>query len=390
MNSNKVIKRSLDIDLPAGQSAFLWGARKTGKTTLLKRHFPDSTYYDLLETDLLMHFTKAPHTLREEIVALLDAGELRQPVIIDEVQKVPKLLDEIHALIEGNGISFILCGSSARKLKRAGTNLLGGRAWSFTLLPFTSRELGGRFDLLHALNRGLIPSHYLGPRPERSLKAYVNDYLKEEIHDEGLTRNLPAFARFLDVAALCNGEMINYTNVGRDCGVDSKTVAEYYHILSDTLLGFFIEPFRKQKRRQIITSTSKFYLFDVGVVGSINRRTLNAEKGHEFGKAFEHLMLMEIRAQRTYSEQDTRVSYWRTKTGEEVDFILDNGRIAIEIKSTERVDRRDLKGLRAFVEEHSPERAIVVCREKRRRKLGDGTEIIPWRTFLSDLWDDKL
>lgn len=390
MYSEKVIKRILDVGLPRGQSAFLWGARKTGKTTLLKQKFPKSTYYDLLETDLLLRLTKEPYRLREEINALIQEKKLKTPVIIDEVQKAPALLDEVHALIERKKISFILCGSSARKLKKAGTNLLGGRAWGLKLFPLTSLELGNNFDLLTALNRGLLPSHYLTKNFHRSLKAYTNDYLKEEIRDEGLTRNLPAFSRFLEVASLCNGEMINYSNIARDCGVDSKTVAEYYQILNDTMLGTFIEPFKKKKKRDIITSTPKFYLLDTGVVGQMNQRIIQTTKGAEFGRAFEHFILMELLAHRSYRELDYPIEYWRTKTKEEVDFIIDKGRIALEVKGTGRVDLRDLKGLKIFMEEHRPQKAIVVCCEKRLRRTDDNIDIMPWNLFLKKLWSNEL
>ena len=207
MNSVLVnISRRLKIELPKGQSAFLWGPRKTGKTTYLDHHFPESTRFDLLETDTFFRFTKEPYLLRQEIQSLRDNHRLRQPVIIDEVQKIPPLLDEIHWMIEKWKISFILCGSSARKLKRSHANLLGGRAWRFELFPLTTDELGKNFDLLQAMNRGLLPSHYLDPNCQRTIKAYIHDYLKEEIKEEGLTRNLPAFARFLDAVPFSCGE----------------------------------------------------------------------------------------------------------------------------------------------------------------------------------------
>ena len=288
------IDRMLKIELPKGQSTFLWGPRKTGKTTYLKAAFPDSLTYDLLLTDLFIEFTKRPFLLREQLLAA-DPKKLKEPIIIDEVQKVPQLLDEIHWLIENRGLRFILCGSSARKLKRGKVNLLGGRAWRYEMHPLVSAELDD-LDLLRALNRGMIPAHYLQEEYNRSLQAYVRDYLKEEVFDEGLTRNIPAFSRFFDAMGFTHGELTNYTNVARECGVDAKTVKEYYQILVDTLLGTMIEPYKRRKERQVITKAGKFYLFDVGVAGAITQRHVPQERGEQFGKAFEHFILMEILA----------------------------------------------------------------------------------------------
>ena len=215
----------MKIKLPKGQSAFLWGARKTGKSFYLKHHFPRSIYYDLLETDLYFRLLKDPHLFREEILAL-DKKALSQPIIVDEIQKIPILLNEVHWLIENSSAYFILCGSSARKLKSEGVNLLGGRAWRYEFFPLAYPEIKD-FDLLHALNFGLIPSHYHARNWSKTVKSYVNDYLKEEIKAEGLVRNLTAFAQFLDIAAFSNGETLNYANIARDCAVDAKTIKEY-------------------------------------------------------------------------------------------------------------------------------------------------------------------
>ena len=380
------IERGLRLQLPRGQSAFLWGPRKTGKTTLLKQQFPGSIYYDLLETDTFLKLSKEPFRLREE----LSTQKITGPVIIDEIQKIPALLDEIHGLIENRKIGFVLCGSSARKLKQTHANLLGGRAWRFELFPLTTKELGPQFDLLTALNRGLLPSHYLDSHFSRSLKAYIYDYLKEEIQYEGLVRSLPAFSRFLDAVSFSIGELVNYANIARDCAVDAKTVAQYYQILVDTLVGVFVEPFRKQKKRQIISATSKFYLFDVGVASHLMQRHLQILKGAEFGKAFEHFILMELLAYRSYSEKGNRFSFWRTKEGLEVDFVVDDGKIAIEIKGSEHIDKSDLKGLTAFSEEHKTKRKIVICQERHPRKTEVGIEITPWKHFLGELWNGDI
>ncbi|MXZ37789.1 MAG: ATP-binding protein [Holophagales bacterium] len=384
-----VYTRELRIQLPRGQSAFLWGARKTGKSTLIQRQFPESICFDLLDTRLMLEFTRAPWTLGERIAAA--AGARRElPILIDEVQKAPALLDEVHRLIEAERLSFVLCGSSARKLKRGSANLLGGRAWRFALHPLTWCEIPG-FDLLAALNRGLVPEHYDSAHHRRALAGYVDDYLKEEVFDEGLTRNAPAFSRFFEALAFCNGEMLNYSNVARDCGVSSKTVKEYFQILVDTLLGVLVEPFSRRPSRSVIVAAPKFYLFDVGVANHIAGRRIERASGPDFGRALEHFVLMELLAYRSYRERDFPIRFWRTRSGRECDFVLGrDGSTAIEVKGGSRVRRADLKGLRAFVEEHRPRTAIVVCNEDAVKRTADGIWIVPWERFLERLWGDDV
>jgi predicted AAA+ superfamily ATPase len=381
------IERILNLELPEKHSAFLWGARKTGKTTYLKSRFPDSIIYDFLETDLFMDFSKKPSLLREQLLAQ-DIRRLSHPVIMDEVQKIPQIMDEVHWLIENKGFRFILCGSSARKLKRGGANLLGGRAWRYEMFPLVTPELKN-WDLVTILNRGLIPSHYLEDNYTRSLRAYTQDYLKEEIFAEGIIRNVPAFSRFYDAMGYSHGELVNYSNIARDCGVDSKTVREYYQILVDTLMGKMIEPFKKRQNRQVISKSPKFYLFDVGVAGAITKRHIAEEKGQLFGKAFEHFILMEILAYNSYQKVDFDINFWRTKSGLEVDFILGNGEVAIEIKGTNRVEKKDIYPLSVFSAEFQPKKSIVICNERAER-IHDQIRIIPYRKFLSDLWEGKV
>jgi predicted AAA+ superfamily ATPase len=393
----EAFQRRLSIGLPERQSAFLWGARKTGKSTFLRHVFPGSLSFDFLRTDLLIAFTTRPALLREQLLARSPA-ELALPVILDEVQKVPALLDEVHGLIEGHGLRFVLCGSSARKLKRGRANLLGGRAWRYEMLPLVSAEFPGAadgeegkegMDLLRALNNGLIPSHYLSVNPRKSLEAYVRDYLKEEVFDEGLTRNVPAFSRFFEALGYCHGELINHANIARDCGVDAKTVKEYFQILCDTLLGRLVLPYKMRQERQVISKAPKFYLFDVGVAGAVSRRRIVEPRGDLFGRAFEHLVLMELVAHASYSELAYDIHFWRTKAGAEVDFILGDGEVAIEVKGTSRVDDRDLRGLRLFGETHRPRLAIVVCNETADRVV-DGIRIVPWRQFFRELWAGEI
>ena len=381
------ISRILRISLPKGKSAFLWGPRKTGKTTFLKEAFPNSLLYDMLQTDLFLDFIKRPYLLREQILSSTPR-QLKEPIIIDEVQKIPQMLDEVHWLIENKGLRFLLCGSSARKLKRGKANLLGGRAWRYEMHPLVSREVEN-LDLLKALNRGLIPAHYLEEEYRKSLRAYVRDYLKEEVFDEGLTRNIPAFSRFFEALGYSHGELTNYANIARECGVDSKTVKEYYQILVDTLLGTMIEPYKKRQERQVITKAGKFYLFDVGVAGILTGRHIPDQRGEQFGRALEHFILMEILAHRSYSELDYEVNFWRTKSGLEVDFILGRGEVAVEVKGSGRIDKTDLYPLKSFIQEYHPKRAYLVCNERQKR-VHEGIQIVPWRDFLSMLWGGEI
>lgn len=381
--------RILNIDLPRGHSAFLWGPRKTGKSTLLRRRFPHSARFDLLDTRLMLEFTRAPWILSERIRALDEATRARI-IIIDEVQKVPSLLDEVHRLIEDDGLSFVLCGSSARKLKRGRANLLGGRAWRFGIHPLAWPEIPG-FELLRALRRGLIPQHYDTPNPRRLLAGYVDDYLKEEVFDEGLTRNTAAFSRFFDALSFSHGELLNYSNIARDCGVDSKTVREYFQILVDTLLGVFVEPFRRRRSRAVIVRAPKFYLFDVGVAGHLTGRRVESASGPGFGRALEHFVLMELLAYRTYREQEYPIRFWRTKSGLECDFVLGReGAVAIEVKGGANPGPRDLRPIRAYIDEHRPRRAVVVCNAAAPRRTADGIWILPWERFLDRLWTDTI
>lgn len=378
--------RCLKLELPEGQSAFLWGPRKVGKSTFLTRSFPDSITFDLLDTDLFLELTRRPGLLRERLLAE-DSARLASPVILDEVQKVPALLDEVHWLIENRGLRFVLCGSSARKLRRGRANLLGGRAWRFEMCPLVSAELGRveDLDLLRILDRGTIPDHYQQTEYTRSLDAYVRDYLKEEVFEEGLTRKVAAFSRFFDAIRFSHGELTNYANIARDCGVNNKTVKAYYEILVDTLLGRMVEPYTRRMSRDLITKAPKFYLFDVGVAGTLMRRGPVSPGTDAFGRAFEHFAFTELVAHAAYSELRYDIRFWRTKSGQEVDFILGDGEVAIEVKGTRHVDGRALRALRSFGAEYKPHRAIVVSDEAAERVVGD-IRIMPWRVFLQKLW----
>lgn len=381
-------QRLFTLSLPRGQSAFLWGPRKTGKSTYLQERFPSSVMYDLLKSDVYLDLLKSPHHLREEILALPPSA-LDMPIIIDEVQKIPLLLDEVHWLIENTPAYFILCGSSARKLKRGATNLLGGRAWRFDFFPLVTREIP-EFDLLRALNHGLIPSHYDMAQPQRSLRSYVETYLKEEIASESLVRQLPEFAHFLESVAFSLGEMVNFSNIGRDCGVSPKTVKAYYQILIDTLMGYFIYPFYHKQTRDLITASPKFYLFDIGVSHFLSKTTISQLRGKAAGKAFEQFIAVELMAHRAFSEKHYAIHYWRTKQGAEVDFILNEGDVAIEVKITHTIQQRDLRGLKAFSQYHAARAYYLVCCIPRARviSLTDKVNVtlLPWQNFLERLW----
>ncbi len=381
------LRRILRIDLAGHNAAFLWGPRKVGKTTLLRQQFPDAQRYDLLDSELRTRLLLRPSLLREEVAATRP-----KLVVIDEVQKVPALLDEVHALLESTRTKFILCGSSARKLRRGAANLLGGRAWRFELFPLTTQEIGRAAEgdvLVRILNHGLVPQHWLAPRPERSLRGYALDYLAEEIQAEALTRNVPAFGRFLDAVAATHGQLLNYANVARDCGVSAKTVREYYQILDDTLLGHRLPPWRKSRGRRLI-ETEKYYLFDVGLVRALSGMRRIEAGSEEFGRAFEHLLIEEVRAYLSYREKDLPMHFWRTSTGYEVDLVLGALELAVEFKARAGVDGRDARGLRALREDQRVRRALIVSLDGRRRQLDDGIEIWPWAQFCQALWADEL
>jgi predicted AAA+ superfamily ATPase len=309
-----------------------------------------------------------------------------QRVVIDEVQKVPSLLDEVHWLIENRQASFLLSGSSARKLRRGHANLLAGRAWRFELGPLSFVETEG-FQLERVMQTGLLPPHYLSDRPEEDLRAYVADYLKEEIAAEAATKNLPAFADFLRVAALTNAELLNYVNVAQETGVSAKVARSYFEILEDTLLGFRLAPWTKSRKRRTVR-TEKFYLFDVGVANYLARRR-PVVGGSDFGKSFEHYILLEVMNYRRYRDPDLPVFFWRTSTGHEVDIILGEMDLAIEVKARPRVHDGDLRSLAALAEENRVRRRVVVGLEREPR-VQHGIEILPWRAFLEALFAGEL
>ncbi|MBI5554299.1 MAG: ATP-binding protein [Elusimicrobia bacterium] len=377
----KIRKRLFELNLPPQKSAFLWGPRKVGKTYWITHTLKNATVIDLLKTDTLAEYISRPALLRERY------QNYNGFIVIDEVQKAPQLLDEVHWLIENKGLSFLLTGSSARKLRRGHANLLGGRAWRKTMAPLSYMEVTD-FDLEKVMVSGLLPPHYLSINPIEELRAYVADYLKEEIITEALTQNIPAFSEFLRVAAITSSELINYVNIARETGVSHKVIRTYFDILEDTYLGFRLPPWKKSKNRRMIT-TEKFYLFDVGVASYLSRRQ-PLIGSPEFGKAFEHYILMELKAYQTYRNPDLPITFWRTSTGREVDFILGEKELAIEIKSSARVHEGDIRSLQALMEDGPIKRRCLVCLEKQPRTLTNNIQILPWQMFIEQLWDNEL
>lgn len=309
-------------------------------------------------------------------------------MIVDEIQKLPELLDEVHLMIEQRkDLRFILTGSSARKLKRGGANLLAGRALTCRLHPLVSAEL----DFTHVekrLSRGGLPAVFDSPIPWEDLHAYAGTYLQEEIQAEGLTRQISSFSRFLEIAAVGNGQLLNYTAIASDVGLTARTIQGYYQILEDTLVGHLLEPYRKSRKRKAVSS-AKFFFFDVGVANVLSGRTRLSPRTPEYGGAFEHLVFLELRAYLDYSRVRLPLTFWRTHTQVEVDFVVGD-HLAVEVKAKEQVGPRDLKGLRLFAEELPGLRRVVVCQERERRVTDDGIEILPLELFLQELWSGRL
>jgi uncharacterized protein len=377
-----MIERLLTLPEAGSETFFLWGPRQTGKSTLLRASYPDAYWVDLLKADEFRRYVTHPERLREE---LEQQPEVRF-VVIDEIQKVPGLLDEIHWLHENRSIRFALCGSSARKVRRGQANLLGGRALRYEMFGLTAMELGPKWDLIKAVNHGLLPPIYLTKSPERRLRSYVSDYLKEEVAAEGLVRNLPVFSDFLNIAALSDAELVNYSTVARECGVSSQTIRGYFDILVDTRLGRWLPAYRRRPKRRLVASP-KFYFADVGVVNYLAKRRSLEPGSPLFGKAFENWCYHELAASFEYTGRNVELFHWRQTNGTEVDFVTDSMDLAVEAKATSSVTSDHLKGLRVLGRDH-PEvgRRVLVCLEKRPRRTDDGIEILPVSDFVKLLW----
>lgn len=370
------LPRALDLGaLLAKKSHFLLGPRLTGKTTLLRRTLPGARVYDLLDSAVYLTLSRNPGRIAEELTADVDI------IAIDEIQRLPDLLNEVHRLIEERGVRFLLTGSSARKLRRGGVNLLGGRARTKYLHPLTRAELGTHFELSRAVQRGTLPSIYFSDDPAADLAAYAGTYLQQEVVAEGATRNVPAFGRFLRVAALCNGTIVNFTKIANDAQVPRTTVYQYFDILKDTLILHEVPAWRKSVKRKPLAS-SKYYFFDVGVVGALQGRAMRAGTP-EFGAGLETYIMHELATYAEYRSGD-ELRYWRSTSGYEVDFVIGD-HTAVEVKATRTVSARDLKPLRALAEEGKLKRYLCVSLEPRRRTV-DHVTVLPCLEFLDALW----
>lgn len=363
------------------RSLFLLGPRQTGKSTVVRQQLAGARQINLLESDTYLALHRAPQRLREWCS---ERGEL---IVIDEIQKLPQLLDEVQLLIEERKQRFVLTGSSARKLRSGGVNLLGGRARELRFHPLSVHELGERFELERALHHGLLPAIYLGDEPDQDLAAYVGVYLREEIANEALTRNVPAFARFLEVAALCSGEQINYAKIAADAQVARTTAQEYFQILRDTLIGWDLPVWQKTVKRKAV-ATAKFQFFDWGVVRQLRGLGRVKSPSPEFGHAFEAWIGHELKTWCDYRGQGAELCFWRSRTGFEVDYVV-GGAVAVEVKASANITSRHLAGIAALKEEALLARYVVVCQEARRRTV-DGIELLPWREFADELWSNRL
>ena len=367
------------------KSLFLFGPRQTGKSSFIKNQILSeeiALFWNLLDGRLRMRIFADPGILRQEV----ELKNLHDCIIvIDEIQKCPELLDEIHFLIEERNIRFLLTGSSARKLKNTGVNLLGGRATQRRFHPFNFAEIGfhENYNLPFIFEHGLLPSMFLSENLDEDLAAYIDTYLTEEIAAEGAARNIPAFARFLTVASLTNSQILNYTNIANDSNLPVQTVRQWYDVLTDTLLGYQVPPFTKTVKRKAI-STAKFYFFDIAIARSLRGISAPEEGSSEFGEYFEQLVCMELKTWIDYTRPRSKLTFWRSTSNIEVDFCVDE-ELAIEVKSSMSITDKHLKGLRALREENIFKRYIVVCQEEHPR-LVDGIEILPWKYFFRELW----
>lgn len=375
--------RIFDIEGRLDEGMFLFGGRQTGKSTLLRKRFPEAVYVDLLDPDTRKRFRRRAMEFYE-MLARFPSGTL---VVVDEIQKLPELLDIVHKLMVEKNLRFILSGSSARKIRRAGVNQLGGRANEEHLYPLVYAEIPD-YDFDRALQNGMIPRHYDVKDARVRLKNYVNLYLKEEIEEEALVRDIDTFERFLEVAAVTNTEILNYDNIASDCGVSVNTVKAYFKILYDTLLGFEVKPYRKVIKRRLL-QTSKFYFFDVGIPNYLLHRFHLMPETPEYGHAFESLVMQELRAYLGYTGSEEELTYWHTYAKDEVDAVIGDARVAIEIKSTDHIEAKHKRGLQKFTEEHPDARQIIVSRDHITRRSGD-VDLYYVTDFFKALWAGEI
>lgn len=368
----------------AHRSVFLLGPRQTGKTTLLHQLFPDSPHFNLLRGEVFWRLSREPGRLRHELAAL---PRLAAPVVIDEIQKLPSLLDEVHDLIESRGLRFVLAASSPVKLRRGGVNLLGGRARSRSLFPLVSAELPN-WDLERAVNFGGLPPIWSSPEPREDLKAYCGSYVRLEVQAESLVRRIEPFSRFLTTAAASYAQPIVFERIASDAQVPARTVREYFRVLEETLLGRLLPPFAPRRPKRKPASRGKLFFFDAGVANTLASMGRIVPGSPPFGAAVEQLLYCELTARLAYSRDDRPLTWWRTADGSEVDFVVGD-EVAIEVKATGSVARRDLIGLRRLHDETPLRRRILACREPAARMV-EGILLLPVPDFLDRLWSGEL
>lgn len=362
-----MISRTIHIPLQYNKSFFLLGPRGTGKTFWVKASMPNAIYINLLDSEKYLALASLPKRIEEFI-----PPNFTDWIVIDEIQKIPLLLNEVHRLIEEKKYKFVLTGSSARSLRKKGVNLLVGKAIVYYLYPLTVQELGDNFDLRRSLHYGNLPAILSEPKPDAYLKTYINSYLKEEVQQEGLTRNLGSFIRFLEVASFSQGSVLNMAQIARDVGVQQKVVENYFEILDDLLLAYRIPVFRKRAKRKVINHP-KFYFFDAGVYSTLKPKGIIDSEAELEGVALETLFLQELRALNEYYQLDYQVFYWRTQTGLEVDFVLygSNGFYAFEIKRSNHISKQDAKSLQYFAEEYPEAKLYLLYGGKQKYYYGN-------------------
>lgn len=383
-----MIERALKLPLDGEQSIFLFGPRGTGKSYWLSKQIPDAIYIDLLDSQTRFDLEADPSRLKNFI-----SSDRKKWIIIDEIQKIPSLLDEVHKLIEYDSRKFILTGSSARKLKREGVNLLAGRALTYKLFPLTAIELGCHFDIAHSLEFGHMPSIYDKKNLDKAdyLNSYIKTYLKEEVMQEGLARDLSAFSRFLEAASFSQGSTLNMSEIAREASVKANTVAGYFDLIEDMLVSYRLPVFTKRAKRRLV-SHPKFYFFDAGIYYHLRPKSILDSVSELHGAGLETLILQDLLAVNEYQKLGYKIFYWRTVYGTEVDFVLlgEKRLIAIEVKHSRKIDRKDLTGLRSFVKDYPQAELLCVYLGEHRQEI-EGVKIIPASEFLQGriLTNDK-
>ncbi|MBI2520193.1 MAG: ATP-binding protein [Bdellovibrio sp.] len=375
------IKRRIPIQIHLQEkSILLLGPRRTGKSSLIEHEVKPDCLINLLHAEDFQKLSYNPSILKDYIKSK------DRVIAIDEVQRLPSLMDEIHSLIEKDKrLRFVLSGSSVKNIKKTHTSLMAGRARQMLLLPFSYIEVKNHhFDLIKFLAYGGLPPVYLSKKPWEELKDYTGEYLREEIMASAFVRKIENYSRFLSFAAKTNGQILNFESLARDAFIPARTIRDYYDLLEETMIGYILPPYKKKTNRKEV-STSKFYFFDLGVCNSIVKRDVLHEKSPAFGELFEHFIFLELKNYQKQSRVDWELSFWRTHTGYEVDFVLGEGHVIIEVKSSKKISLADLKGIEKFSEDQKVKRKIVVCREEKVRQVDD-VEILPWEKFLEMLW----